>query len=217
MIYLTSDLHGGQDLKGLEQFLSVRKSEDWLFILGDLELRFRDTEENKKFSDFFEALQCNIAFIDGNHENFNYLYSLPEEDWNGGRIHRVSDRIVHLMRGHIFNIEGKSFLTMGGCASSQRWKDWGLWWPQEDPTADEIRLAYQNLEQHKHRVDYVLTHKYRKEGVELSPDMDLFSLNGFMYYVEQKVSFQHWYAGHWHKNKSIDPKHTLVFNELIHI
>lgn len=217
MIYLTSDLHGGQDLNGLEQFLSVRKSEDWLFILGDLELRFRDTEENKKFSDFFESLQCNIAFIDGNHENFDYLYSLPEEDWNGGRIHRVSDRIVHLMRGHIFTIEGKSFLTMGGCVSSQKWKDWNLWWPQEDPRAEEIKSAYKTLEKHFNRVDYVLTHKYHREGISPDPNADPFTLVGFMNFIDANVDFKHWYSGHWHKTKLFDSKHTVVYNKLIHI
>lgn len=217
MIWLTSDLHGGQYMAGLEKYKSVCTANDWLLILGDTELYFRDTEANKRFSSYFESLKCNIAFLDGNHENFDYLHSLPEENWNGGRIHRVSENIVHLMRGSIFELEGKSFLTMGGCVSSQRWKDMGLWWPQEKPSADEINLAYKNLAGYGNRVDYVLTHKYRKEGVMPNPNANPFTLDGFINYVEANITYQHWYSGHWHKTNFIDPKHTVVFDELISI
>lgn len=216
MIWLTSDLHGGQDTEGFEKYVSVCGEDDWLFILGDLELNFRDTEENRSFSDYFMSLKCNIAFLDGNHENFDYLYSLPEEDWEGGRVHRVSENIVHLMRGYIFELEGSSFLVMGGCVSSQKWKTMGLWWSQEDPTAEEIERAYKNLAERGNKVDYVLTHKYRKNGIPVE-GADPFSLDGFINYVEDNVEYKHWYSGHWHKTKEVDSKHTVVFSELMHI
>ena len=90
MIWLISDIHGGQYIQGLDEYASKCKGNDLLIILGDLELNFRETAENKRFTDYFTSLDCNIAFIDGNHENFDWLYSLPIEDWNGGKIHRVS-------------------------------------------------------------------------------------------------------------------------------
>lgn len=215
MIYLTSDLHGGDNMKGLNEFLSVCTDDDWLFILGDTEICFTDWDKHIKYSEYMKSLKCNIAFIDGNHENFDYLYSLPEEDWHGGRVHRVSDRIIHLMRGYIFEVEGKSFLTMGGCISSVKWQKINLWWPQEDPTVEEITRAYKNLERYNNCVDYVLTHKYRKDGYD--PNADPMTLDGFINYIESNTTYKHYYAGHWHKDIILDDKHTIVYEHLIAI
>lgn len=213
MIWLVSDPHGGQDMEGLEACLAQCKKEDLILILGDMELHFRDTEGNRAFTAYFESLNGQIAFLDGNHENFDHLDSLPVEDWHGGKVHRLSDSIVHLMRGHIFELEGKTFLVMGGCKSTQKWKDAGLWWPQEEPSREEIALAYENLNKCGNKVDYVLTHKYRIEN----PDADPLTLQGFSNYVEKNVEFQHWYSGHWHKTAFLDDRHTVVFQEPIQL
>ncbi len=77
MIWFTSDPHGGQDMEGLNAYLASRKPGDLLIILGDMELHFRDTDANRDFTRWFESLDCEIAFIDGNHENFDHLYGLP--------------------------------------------------------------------------------------------------------------------------------------------
>ena len=213
MIWLTSDPHSGKHYQGIQDFLTFCTDDDWLIILGDIGLYFRETELCDEFCKFFESLQCNIAFIDGNHENFDYLDSLPQEDWHGGRVHRISDRIVHLMRGYVFEIGGKTFVTMGGCVSSKKWKEMGLWYPQENPTPAEIQRGYDNLAAHGNRVDYVLTHKY-----QIDPeDADPLTLTGFSQYIEENVTYTHWYSGHWHKTIFTDEKHTVVFEELVHI
>lgn len=212
MIYLTSDLHAGLNMKGIEQFKEICGPDDWLLILGDTELFFQETEENKKFSEYFMALTCNIAIMDGNHENFDYFYGLPEEDWNGGRIHRLTKNIIHLMRGYVFELDGKTFFTMGGCKSSKKWAEMGLWWPQENPSAEEIQRAYDNLAQHNNCVDYIFTHKYQPD-----PNADPLTLEGLVSYIDKNVTFKHYYAGHWHLTKEVDEKHTYVFAELISI
>lgn len=213
MIWFISDPHGGQDMDGLQQYISMRKEDDLLIILGDMELHFRNTDANRAFTEYFAKLSFPIAFIDGNHENFDHLYSLPVEDWHGGKVHRLSKNIVHLMRGQVYEIEGKTFFTMGGCVSSQKWKDAGLWWPQEDPTAEEIAEGYENLKRHGNKVDYVLTHKYRIED----PDADPMTLQGLSNFIEANVSFKHWYAGHWHVTNFIDDRHTIVFQQPIQL
>ena len=39
----------------------------------------------------------------------------------------------------------------------------GLWFDGEEPSAEEISLAYENLSVYKNKVDYVLTHKYHPD------------------------------------------------------
>ena len=33
-----------------------------------------------------------FVFLDGNHENFDFLATFPVEQWNGGKIHRISNK-----------------------------------------------------------------------------------------------------------------------------
>ena len=101
MIYLLSDQHGGENIGELTKYLDTAGDDDLLIILGDVGVRFRDTEENRAFDELFLSSKKKIAFLDGNHENFDYIYSFPEEDWCGGRVHRLTENIVHLERGYI--------------------------------------------------------------------------------------------------------------------
>lgn len=216
MLYLTSDPHGGENTKGLLEYEKIATKDDLLIILGDLELNFKETELNKKFFEYFKNLKCNIAFLDGNHENFDYLETFPEEDWHGGKVHRLSENIVHLKRGEIFEIEGKTFLCFGGCKSSSRWKELGLYWPQEEPTEEELNNALKNIKRHGNKVDYVLTHRYYEE---MSPTDITYSkpLDDFLKYTRKNVTYTHWYSGHAHEKMKYDSKHTVIFDELLKI
>ena len=127
----------------------------------------------------------------------------------GGRVHRISKNIVHLMRGYVFALAGKRFFTMGGCGSSQKWKDQGLWWPQEEPTARELQRGFDALAANDNRVDYILTHKYPETPLE---NPERLSLDGLCAYIDKEVTYGHWYSGHWHKEWEIDAKHTVVFH-----
>ncbi|MBQ8003570.1 MAG: metallophosphoesterase, partial [Oscillospiraceae bacterium] len=204
MIYLISDLHGELNFKGLLQYVDIAKEDDLLIILGDVCMKFEDTEENRKFTEYILSIKKNIAIVDGNHENFEYLKSFPEEDWNGGRVHRLSESIVHLMRGNVFEICGKRFFVFGGCKSSSRWREMGLWHPGDEPEKEEIELAYENIKKHDFCFDYILTHKY-----EQTPPKGTLceSLQALTQYIEDKVSYKYWYSGHWHANKKTDEKH----------
>lgn len=207
MIYFISDPHGGECMEGFRRYEAIRKTGDLLIILGDLGLGFTDSEENRAFDEYFLSLPYPVAVVDGNHENFDRLYSYPEEEMWGGRVRRLSENAVLLSRGYVFDIEGKRFFVMGGCKSSAKWHEKGLYWPQEEQTEEELSRAYDSLAAHGNRVDYVLTHKYRLEDA----DAPRLSFQGLLHYIEKNVSYTHWYSGHWHSDFALDEKHTVVF------
>ena len=216
MIYLIADPHGGESMAGLEAFLRQAEKEDLLIILGDLGLQFENTKENKAFTEWFLSLDYQIALVEGNHENHPFLNRFPEEMWCGGRVNRLTEKIVRLQRGNLFVIENKTFFVMGGCKSSEKWKEMGLWYPGEEPNAEELRLGYETLAACHHRVDYILTHKYDVEQLkELAEDP--LSLLGLQRYLDRNVSFAHWYSGHWHRAFSVDEKHTVVYDNPVRI
>lgn len=209
MIWLLSDPHGGENMQGLLQYLETAKEEDLLILLGDVGLKFADTEENRKFDELLLSTDKNIAFLDGNHENFAYVNSFPVEEWRGGKVHRPTDRLVHLMRGNVYTIEDKTFFVFGGCKSSARWKEMGLWYPGEEPEPGEIELAYENLSAHNYNVDYILTHKYEESPPKGTVCQELREL---ILWLEANVQYKHWHCGHWHKNYRMDNTHTVVFD-----
>ena len=207
MIWLLSDLHGSLD--GLNEYLKIKKQNDYLIILGDVELYFDGTEKNNAYSNYLTSLDCNIAIVDGNHDNFDYLESLPVIDWHGGKAHKITDKIVHLIRGHIFNIENNSFLVMGGCGSTDKWKNSPTWWEREQASDFELEFAYENLKKHGNQVDYILTHKYTNPAHTYRYD----SAEKFAQAIEQKVTYKHWFSGHWHEYLHLDNKHTVIYNK----
>ena len=212
MIYLLSDQHGGEKVGDLKSYIQNNNASDLLIILGDVGLKFTDTKENKEFDEFLLSSKNKIAIIDGNHENFRYLNSFKEEIWCGGVVNRITDNVVHLKRGYVYEIDGKTFFVFGGCKSSEKWKEKGLWQMEEMPTEEEILRAYKNLEKYNFKVDYILMHKYEKG--ESMPTQELFELCKF---IDEKVEFKHFYAGHWHESKVIDSKHTIVYDKLVEI
>ena len=110
--------------------------------------------------DAIADLPFTVLFLDGNHECFPKIYSYPEEVWNGGKIHRVRQNIYHLMRGQVFEINGISSFTMGGGYSIDKiYRIPGRsWWPEEMPTQEEYKEAWDNLSKHDNRVDLIISH-----------------------------------------------------------
>lgn len=217
MIYLISDPHGGEVMRGLERYLEVCTDSDLLIILGDLGIRFEDTEQNRQFTEWFLSLDKHIAVVEGNHENHAFLNSFPSDTWCGGEVNRLSDTIVRLKRGNVYTVAGKTFFVMGGCKSSAKWKEMGLWFDGEEPTEEELSQAYKNLAEHNNAVDYVLTHKYVDYKGKEPDAFPRLSLEGLTKYIDEAVDFRHWYSGHWHHTQYIDGRHTVVYDELLPI
>ena len=210
MIYLISDQHGGETIGEFEKYLDIATDSDLLISLGDVGLKFEDTKVNRAFDEILLNTKKKIAIIDGNHENFKYLFSFPKEEWQGGTVYRITPNLVLLERGNVYEIDGKTFFVFGGAKSSDKWKDLGLWQPEEEPTKEQLNRAYENLKKYNYKVDYVLMHK-QEYGIGLRYDSLLTLCN----FIEEKVDFKHFYSGHVHASGQVDSKHTLVYDKLI--
>lgn len=118
MIYFTGDTHMNMDVKKLNtknfpQQLELTK-EDYLIILGDFGCIWDNSKQQEWWLEWHSKKNYTTLFIDGNHENHELLNSYPVSTWNGGKIHRINDNVIHLMRGQVFELEGHTFLTIGG-------------------------------------------------------------------------------------------------------
>ena len=172
-IYITGDIHGNPQRLSNANFPAGKQltKEDYVIILGDFGLIWDykgESKYEKYWLDWLDERPFTTLFIDGNHENYDRLIEYPEEYWNGGWVQKIRPSVIHLMRGEIFNINGKTIFAMGGAASHDisdgvlkiddpRIKQWSKdpfkmfrvnhvsWWEQEVPSISERIHAVENL------------------------------------------------------------------------
>ena len=141
MILITGDTHGTIDYNKIKIInnANILSKDDYLIIAGDFGGLFFEKELEKQLS-YYTKLPFMVLFVDGNHENFDLINSYPVSIWNGGKVHIIKDNIIHLMRGQIFTIEGKTIFTFGGGTSIDKMfrKEHVSWWKEEIPSEEEV-------------------------------------------------------------------------------
>ena len=225
-IYITGDTHADIDWSKLNTTHFTEQKDltedDLVIIAGDFGGVWDGANQDRYIQKWYNDKPFTTAFVDGNHENHWFLNSYQTMRWNGGKVHRISQKIVHLMRGEVYTIQGKKFFVMGGADSVDKaWRRYGIsWWPEELPSDKEYRRALKNLEKHNWQVDYIITHDCSTKILEtMYKETWPVALNDFLDDLEYKhnIQFDHWYFGHHHIDKEIDDKHTAVYQKVIQI
>ena len=128
MIYLTGDTHIPIDIHKIAASqwpdqMNMSK-DDYLIVCGDFGLLFNYRETGKSLPscpedncwdkeelwwlNWLEERPFTTLFVDGNHENYDRLKKYPALEWNGGKVQMISDSVIHLMRGQVYQIDNKS-------------------------------------------------------------------------------------------------------------
>ena len=167
------------------------------------------------------------------------------QEWHGGKVQFVRPSIIHLMRGQVYEIEGKRFFAMGG-ASSHDIQDGILelddpdfkrkrrqldarnamyrvnhqsWWKEELPSEEEYQTAKDNLERCGWAVDYIITHccptSVQEELGAGFYQAD--ALTDFLEEISQRCKFKYWFFGHYHDNGVIREKFVLLYEQILRL
>lgn len=94
------------------------------------------------------------------------------------------------------------------------------WWAEELPNEEEMNEGRVNLEKNGYKVDYVLTHCCSTPLQERldRPPCRLFKpdiLTNYLEEIENKLSYRHWFFGHYHMDKNIDEKHSVLYHTIV--
>ena len=225
MIYITGDTHGNQ-YKWVEQIESVISPADIIIVCGDFGVGFWNGRywSEETFYDFLSAQKYTVLFIDGNHENFDKLYSYPIGTWCGGRVHKIRQNVIHLMRGEVYCIEDISIFVMGGGYSIDKYlRTEGVsWWSQEMPSEEEYDNALENLRNADFKVDYIITHTAPSETVYYLSTLRSLGIKNdvvqeqqltiFLDEIQWKVTYKHWYFGHFHVDLELWRNQTALLS-----
>lgn len=228
MIFVTGDTHGGIDIKKLNSkcFQEGKKmtKSDYVIIAGDFGFVWNGSNEDKYWLKWFNNKSFTTLFVDGNHENFDLLNSYSIEMWNGGKVHRINNSVIHLMRGQVYTINGLKFFTFGGAKSSdiEYRKEGVSWWKEEMPSDEEYLEGMKNLKAVNFKVDYIITHTYSQKTLSIinllkNSNKEVTEIHRYFDEIERKTEFKHWYFGHSHKDIEITEMQTMVYQKVIRI
>lgn len=225
MIYITGDTHGLHDFAKLKTFAAAHKEltkKDHMIVAGDFGGLWSANGSQATLA-AYSALPFTTLFVDGNHENFDLLNAYPIEIWKGGKAHMVRPDIIHLTRGQVFEIEGKTIFTFGGATSVDRiYRTEGVgWWPQEVPTYEEFDEGIANLKRYGHCVDCIVTHSCDERSLWYpalrsgSHPLGVYPENLMLSYFEDAVRYRHWYFGHYHVDADLSDKKTVLYQRIL--
>lgn len=225
-VFITGDTHIPYDTEKLNtKNFPAQKTmtkKDYLIVLGDFGLLWHENKTYYWWKEWFDERNFTTLWIDGNHENHAWIDSLPVSEWNGGKVHKITDSIIHLMRGQLFTIEGKTFWTFGGANSidKEHRQEYISWWAREQGSYSEQQEGLANLRKVNNQVDYILTHTCPDELVEpmfYPKHMESSAPTGkYLDFVSDIVQYSHWYFGHWHEDKDFD-KYTVLYQTVRHL
>ena len=226
MILIIGDTHGARD-----NFDNVALSypnltkDDYVIVTGDFGFVWGVNEyhikDDDKWLDFLEEKPWTTLFVDGNHENHMRLREYPIKEWNGGKVHEIRKSVLHLMRGEVFKIEGKTFFCFGGARSTDQLYriPYRSWWPQEIPSQEEYDNAISNLELINYHPNYIITHAmpdiYVRElqGSHYEKDKVAFMLNDFLL----QCIYDKWYCGHYHLDVKMRDNFQICYKQIYEV
>lgn len=244
MIYITGDTHSDFS-RFKENKFSIQTEmtkDDYVIICGDFGGVWTFEEESsreKEILDWLNNKNFTTLFVDGNHENFNRLYNYPVEEWHGGKIHKIRDSVLHLMRGEVFDIDNKKIFAFGGASSHDiqdgildldeeekiyqmrkrgayfRIRDFS-WWDLELPTEEEIQNGIKKLEKANYKVDYIISHCCPTNiQTFINPSFKKDILTDYLQEISEKCEFKKWYFGHYHEYRQVNTQYVLLYEDIV--
>lgn len=220
MIYYTGDLHGapGRVLSWMEDLKGTATGKVFLLQLGDAGLNYyldsRDHEKKAMIQSKINELKergilPQILFVRGNHEcRPQRLPGYVQKKIHGGQAY-VEEKypdLLFLKDGAIYEVEGKSFLALGGGYSKDflgRLLRGEGYWFDEQLEEDEFLKILKRISSLNRRV-YILSHML---PVSVAPGRkEVFSRKNRTEYWLQTIReiladrIIKWIAGHYHYN-----------------
>ena len=247
VIYITGDCHADFHRFNKENFPEQKEmnKDDYVIICGDFGGVWAKDEESaaeRWWMDWMEELPFTTLFVDGNHENFDRLNAYPVEEWHAGKVHKIRPSVIHLMRGQVYELQGKIFFTFGGAQSHdisggilelddpdlyekrrklmKSWKPYRInhlsWWKEEMPSEEEMEEGRKNLSKHDYQVDFIITHCCAT-STQFLLSGGMFKndiLTDYLEEIRQKTIFGKWMFGHYHENRSVNEKEILIYEQV---
>ena len=221
-ILVTGDVHG--DILLLLEMVRSIENDEMLFVTGDFGLFWFDINSNSDkytiLNNMLESKNAYIVFVDGNHENHNFINRTEISEFCGAKCHKLLPRVIHIMRGEIVNIDGIKIFCFGGAYSVDRfWREKNkTYFEEELPNENEYDSGLNNLINADFKVDYIITHTCQRRLVkklgQRHKAIEEIKLQNDIQWIVDNVEYKKHYFGHWHMDKKISESDIAIFNNI---
>lgn len=160
-IAFLGDLHGDtNNAYKLIDFIMEHDNPDLLIQVGDMGVMGELFEKYlNKLNKKLESYNIELWFIDGNHENFNWLLNKVK---NPHGLNSITSKIKYIPRGTMLTLGKKNFYFCGGAFSIDKFMRtiYKSWWPQEILSKEETEelINYYNENYSNYKIDYFISH-----------------------------------------------------------
>ncbi len=229
MFYITGDTHGDFDrvFDFCEEYETT--TEDVLIILGDAGINFGLNDRDTRLKAELSELPITLFCVHGNHEERPFMIDTYEEKaWKGATVYWEEDypNLLFAKDGEIYDFEGKQCIVIGGAYSIDKYYRLrnGLPWFETEQPSEEIKdYVEAQLDKVDWQVDCVFSHTvpqpyeptwafipgYNQDTVDKSTE-------NWLAWIEENLSYEKWYAGHYHVESQEGPIRIMFtdFDEL---
>lgn len=221
-ILVTGDVHG--DILLLLEMVRSIENDEMLFVTGDFGLFWFDINSNSDkytiLNNMLESKNGYIVFVDGNHENHNFINRAEISEFCDAKCHKLLPRVIHIMRGEIVNIDGIKIFCFGGAYSVDRfWREKNkTYFEEELHDENEYDNGLNNLINADLKVDYIITHTCQRRFVKKLGQrhnaVEEIKLQNYIQWIVDNVEYKKHYFGHWHMDKKLSESDIVIFNNI---
>ena len=198
---------------------------DVVILLGDVGANYYGGKRDQRLKEIFAELAPTFLCIHGNHEERPYMIDGYEEKlWNEGIVYWEEEypNILFAKDGEIYDFDGKKCIAIGGAYSIDKYyrlMHFAPWFETEQPSEEIKAYVESQLEKVNWTVDVVFTHTVPKQYEPtwaFIPGYDQSrvdkSTEEWLDTIEQNLSYERWYAGHYHVESQEGPI-RIMFND----
>ena len=181
---------------------------------------------------FMRKFPGTVFCIHGNHEaRPSTIEGYKQKEWNGGLVWYEEEfpRLLFAVDGEVYRLNGKDYIVIGGAYSMDKYERlrrqekgellW-MWFDDEQPDDAIKQYVEKTLEKHQWKIHGVFSHtcpyKYMPQELFLS-NYDQSSVDDcterWLDEIEEKLTYDIWYFGHFHGNRTID-KMQMLFEDI---
>lgn len=228
-IYITGDIHG--DINRINVIKEVCKAnntttDDLLILLGDVGINYYQDLRDRIRKDLLSKIPITFLCVNGNHEiKPQHTDKYTEKRMFGNMVYYEPDypNVLFLKDGERYTINGKSYLVLGGAYSVD--KDYRIrrgwnWFKDEQLTPEEQEKILNYVKGREY--DIILSHTcpdtWQPRELFL-PMIDRSTVDNrtelWLEKIKNNISFQNWYFGHFHGDKSVpEEKYEMFYKKI---